>query len=82
MGKKSSGKTYTSKGERRSSIGHKNTNQGIRLLNQLEALEKGKNVRIVLPSLDKNGKQQPATVLMINGREWLKRREGKKEFAE
>ena len=83
MGKKSKGKTYTSKGERKSSIGHKNTDQGIRLLNQLKALEKGKNVKMVLPNLvEKNGKQQPKTILKVNGREWLKRREGKKESAE
>ena len=86
MGKKSKGKTYTSKGERKSSIGHKNTDQGIRLLNQLKALEKGKNVKMVLPNLvEKNGKQQPPTILKVNGREWLKRREGspsKRESAE
>ena len=59
---------------------------GIRLLNQLKALEKGKNVKMVLPNLvEKNGKQQPATILKVNGRDWLKRREGspgKKESAE
>ena len=84
MGKKSSGKSYTSKGERKSSIGHKNTDQGIRLLNQLKALERGKNVIMKLPSLvEKNGKEQPKTILKVNGREWLKKREGKvKESAE
>ena len=84
MGKKSKGKTYTSKGERKSSIGHKNTDQGIRLLNQLKALERGKNVIMKLPSLvEKNGKEQPKTILKVNGREWLKKREGKvKESAE
>tara|TARA_R110000868_G_scaffold103005_1_gene283737 strand:+ start:256 stop:507 length:252 start_codon:yes stop_codon:yes gene_type:complete len=83
MGKKSSGKNETSKGERRSSIGHKNKDQGVRLLNQLNALTKGKNVKIVLPNLiEKNGKQQPATIIRVNGREWLKRRENKKESAE
>jgi hypothetical protein len=53
-------------------------------LNQLKALEKGKNVKMVLPNLvEKNGKQQPATILRVNGREWLKKREGKvKESAE
>ena len=84
MGKKSSGKSYTSKGERKSSIGHKNTDQGIRLLNQFKALERGKNVIMKLPSLvEKNGKEQPKTILKVNGREWLKKREGKvKESAE
>ena len=41
---------------------------------------------MVLPNLiEKNGKQQPATILKVNGRDWLKRREGspgKKESAE
>ena len=86
MGKKKMRASQTSKGERKSSIGHKNTDQGIRLLNQLKALEKGKNVIMKLPSLvEKNGKQQPATILKVNGRDWLKRREsssGKKESAE
>ena len=32
---------------------------------------------MVLPNLvEKNGKQQPPTILKVNGREWLKRREG------
>jgi hypothetical protein len=86
MGKKKMRTSQTSKGERKSSIGHKNTDQGIRLLNQLKALEKGKNVKMVLPNpIEKNGKQQPATILKVNGRDWLKRREGspgKKESAE
>ena len=86
MGKKKMRASTTSKGERKSSIGHKNTDQGIRLLNQLKALEKGKNVKMVLPNpVEKNGKQQPPTILKVNGREWLKRREGspsKRESAE
>ena len=78
--------TQTSKGTGRSSIRTSKSDPGIRLLNQLKALEKGKNVKMVLPNLvEKNGKQQPATILKVNGRDWLKRREGspgKKESAE
>ena len=78
--------TQTSKGTGRSSMRTSKSDPGIRLLNQLKALEKGKNVKMVLPNLvEKNGKQQPATILKVNGRDWLKRREGspgKKESAE
>ncbi len=78
--------SQTSKGTGRSSMRTSKSDPGIRLLNQLKALEKGKNVKMVLPNLvEKNGKQQPATILKVNGRDWLKRREGspgKKESAE
>jgi len=43
-GKKASGKHYTSKGERKSSISTRVSDPGQRLLNQLRALNKGKNV--------------------------------------
>ena len=86
MGKKKSRASATSKGTGRSSMRTSKSDPGIRLLNQLKALEKGKNVKMVLPNLvEKNGKQQPATILKVNGRDWLKRREGspgKKESAE
>ena len=86
MGKKKMRATQTSKGTCRSSMRTSKSDPGIRLLNQLKALEKGKNVKMVLPNLvEKNGKQQPATILKVNGRDWLKRREGspgKKESAE
>lgn len=86
-GKKASGKHYTSKGERKSSISTKNTDPGQRLLNQLEALKKGKNVIITLPVdtqyQNKDGKR--ITVMSktkIDGRAWLKRRQGEKVAAE
>jgi hypothetical protein len=86
MGKKKMRASQTSKGTGRSSISTKQSNPAIRLLNQLKALEKGKNVKMVLPNLvEKNGKQQPPTILKVNGRDWLKRREGspnKRESAE
>jgi hypothetical protein len=86
MGKKKMRASQTSKGTGRSSISTKQSNPAIRLLNQLRALEKGKNVKMVLPNpVEKNGKQQPPTILKVNGRDWLKRREGspsKRESAE
>ena len=83
-GKKSSGKHYTSKGERISSISTKNTDPGQRLLNQLRALNKGKNVNITLPmtspTLNKEGKQITMMVkTKINGKDWLKKRSGEQK---
>lgn len=66
MAKKASGKHYTSKGERQSSISTKNTDPGQRLLNQINALKRGKNV--VMTVGDKKVK--------INGKEWLAKRQG------
>ena len=86
MGKKKMRASQTSKCTGRSSIKTSKSDPGIRLLNQLKALEKGKNVKMVLPNpVEKNGKQQPPTILKVNGRDWLKRREGspnKRESAE
>ena len=85
-GKKASGKHYTSKGERRSSISTRNTDPGQRLLNQLKALNKGRNVVITLPEKtsfqNKDGK--PITIMTktkINGKDWLKKRQGSPEKA-
>ena len=83
-GKKSSGKHYTSKGERKSSISTKNTDPGQRLLNQLRALNKGKNVNITLPftSQFQNKDGKPITIMVktkINGKDWLKKRSGEQK---
>lgn len=53
-GKKSSGKTYVSKGERRSSIKTAVRHPGQRLLNQVAAWEKGKNVVYTIENPNKN----------------------------
>lgn len=87
MAKKSSGKHYTSKGERASSISTKNTDAGQRLLNQLKALNKGRNVVITLPekAVNAEGKQFIKMVkTKIDGKAWLKKRLGgdKKEKAD
>lgn len=89
MAKKSSGKHYTSKGERASSISTKNTDPGQRLLNQLAALNKGRNVVITLPekTTTLNKKGEPMTKMVktkIDGKLWLKKRQGgdKKQMAD
>lgn len=75
MGSKSSGKHYTSKGERQSSMKTRVNDPGLRLINQLKALKKGKNVVISLPNVGKDGKVHPNTIIKVDGREWLKRRQ-------
>lgn len=89
MANKSSGKHYTSKGERASSMSTKNTDPGQRLLNQLKALEKGRDVIITLPqktkTLSKQGKEIINMVkTRIDGKAWVKKRQGgdKKEKAD
>lgn len=74
-GKKSSGKHYTSKGERRSSISTKNKDPGQRLLNQMKALEKGKDVVFTIANPNKNETNKPFIKVRVSGREWLKRGE-------
>lgn len=83
-GKKASGKHYTSKGERKSSISTRVSDPGQRLLNQLRALNQGKNVVITLPETSKtlNKEGKPVTKMVktkVNGKEWLKKRMGPSE---
>ena len=87
-GKGGSGKHYTSKGERASSIKTATRDPGERLLNQLRALKKGRNVNITLPETVKttnhNGDLITKTRMVttkINGKEWLKKRSGPVEKA-
>lgn len=70
-GKGGSGKTYTSKGERQSSIKTPNTDQGQRMLNQIKALKQGKNVVWSLPNVSKDGKVLSNTKIAVNGKEYL-----------
>lgn len=70
-GKGGSGKTYTSKGERRSSIKTRINDPGQRMLNQIKALQQGKNVVWSLPNVSKDGKVLPATRIAVNGKEYL-----------
>ena len=86
MAKKSSGKHYTSKGLHTSSIKTATRDPGERLLNQLRALKKGRNVNINLPetvkSTNHNGDIITKTRMVttkVNGKEWLKKRVGSVE---
>lgn len=75
-GKNASGKHHTSKGERRSSISTASNDAGDRLMNQLRALMKGKNV-VLSANVTANGKK-----LKVNGKKWLARHQGIKSADE
>jgi hypothetical protein len=75
-GKKASGKHYTSKGERRSSISTKNRDPGIRLLNQMAALAKGKDVVFTIENPNKNETNKRFIKQRVSGKEFLKNRAG------
>jgi hypothetical protein len=66
-----SGKTYTSKGERRSSVKTPNTDPGQRMLNQIKALKQGKNIVWSLVNVNKEGKVLSNTKVPVNGKEYL-----------
>jgi hypothetical protein len=70
-GSKSSGKNYTSKGERKSSMSTKVKDPGQRMLNQIDALKKGKNIVWSLPNISKDGKVLPNTRVKVNGKEYI-----------
>lgn len=57
-GKKSSGKTYTSKGERRSSMSTRSNDQSEKMMNKLAAWKKGSNPWITIENPDKNAKDK------------------------
>jgi hypothetical protein len=76
-GKKSSGKNYTSKGERRSSMSTKVKDAGLTLLRKMEALSKGKDVWFTIDNPNKNETNKRQIRVKRSGREWLKRLEGK-----
>jgi hypothetical protein len=59
MGKKSSGKTYTSKGERRSSMKTPTTNSADKMLNKQRAWIKGSNPWVTIENPNKNEKDKP-----------------------
>lgn len=72
-GKKSSGKNYTSKGERRSSMSTSVNDSAQKMLNKMNALKKGKNIVWSLPNVGKDGKVHPNTLVKVNGKEYLNR---------
>lgn len=59
MGKKASGKTYVSKGERRSSMRTRERNTADRTLNQAKAWAKGKRVMFTIENPNKNETNRP-----------------------
>ena len=58
-GKKSKGKNYTSKGERRSSIKTSTRNSADRVVNQLKAFYAGKNVMVTIENPNKDQTNKP-----------------------
>ena len=75
MGKKRHSTGQVSKGERRSSMSTKNCDPGQRLLNQMDALEKGKNVVFTMKNPNKAETNRQFIKVKVEGRQWLKRRE-------
>lgn len=76
-GKKASGKHYTSKGERKSSISTKIKDPAITMLRKMDALSKGKDVWFTIENPNKNETNKRFIRVKRSGREWLKRLEGK-----
>lgn len=78
-GKKASGKTSTSKGERRSSMSTRINNPSDKLMNKMAALAKGKDVWITLPNPNKNETNKPFIRQKISGKAFVARRMGKND---
>ncbi len=73
MGNRSTGKNYTSKGERRSSIRTPNKDSSQRVLNQMNALSQGKDVVFTIENPNKNETNRKFIKQRVSGREWVKR---------
>jgi hypothetical protein len=76
-GKKASGKYYTSKGERKSSISTKVKDPALTLLRKMHALSKGKDVWFTIDNPNKSETNKRQIRVKRSGREWLKKMEGK-----
>ena len=76
-GKKASGKHYTSKGERKSSISTKVKDPALTLLRKMHALSKGKDVWFTIDNPNKSETNKRQIRVKRSGREWLKKMEGK-----
>lgn len=70
-GKKSSGGVKTSKGERISSMSTSVSDPAQKILNQINALQKGKNIVWSLPVSGKDGKVMPNKVIKVNGKDYI-----------
>jgi hypothetical protein len=64
-------KGVASKGERRSSASTKNTDPGQKMLNKINALQKGKDVVWSLPVVSKDGKVRPNKIIKASGKEYI-----------
>ena len=75
-GKKASGKHYTSKGERRSSIPTSGyaTTYADTMLNKLDALQKGKDVWITIDNPNKNETNKRQIRVKVDAKVWNARR--------
>ena len=75
-GKKASGKTYVSKGERRSSMRTSDMHSdGERLLFKMEALAKGRDVYFTIPNPNKNETNRRFIRQKVDGKLFVKRRQ-------
>lgn len=76
MGKKRHSTGNVSKGERRSSMSTKSRDPGQRLLNQMNALAKGKDVVFTVPNPNKEETNKQFISVRSSGRNFLKRTSG------
>lgn len=83
-GKRASGKHYTSKGERKvvnqkvsNAIRSEYLTSNERLVNQMRALHKGKDVVFTIPNPNKEETNKRFVKVKVSGRQFLKRMEGK-----
>ena len=74
MAKKATGKTYTSKGQRpnvakstKKAVRREYMASGQRMLNQLEAIKRGKRVVLTVPNPDKNDTKRRYIKQVVNG---------------
>jgi hypothetical protein len=67
-----SGKTYTSKGERKSSYGVKRRDPAERILNKMKALAKGKDVVFTIENPNKNETNRRFIKYKVYGKDYLK----------
>ena len=66
MANKATGKNYTSKGERKSSISTKNTDPAVRLVNQRAAQARGKRVVYTVANPNKSKTNKPFIRVMYD----------------
>ena len=70
MGKKKHSSGNVSGGTRRSSIGVKDRDPGTRMINQLDAMRKGKRTRVTIPNPNKSETDKP--FIRVDGKLWFK----------